>query len=181
MQWPRRVAEYDPVGMLRVLVKHRVEFVVIGGVAARLRGAPILTQDLDVTPRASPSNLTALAAALDDLGARLRTSTDPEGVAFPHSAELLAAAKSWTLTTSLGDLDLVLEPAGTRGYEDLKEQAESLTVAVDPPLAVDVASLEDIIRSKQAAGRAKDQAALPLLRQTLDEIDRLPRSANPGF
>jgi hypothetical protein len=172
MRWRQRVAEYDPVGMLRVLVEHRVEFVVIGGVAARLRGAPILTQDLDVTPRASQSNLAALATALDDLEARLRTVADPEGAAFPHDPGLLAAAKSWTLTTRLGDLDLVLEPAGTHGYEDLKEQAESLTVAIDPPLAVDVASLEDIIRSKQAAGRAKDQAALPLLRQTLDEIDR---------
>lgn len=173
--------EYDPVGMLRVLVNHGVEFVVIGGVAARLRGAPILTEDLDVTPRDSPSNLAALAAALDDLDARLRTATDPEGVAFPHDPGLLTAAKSWTLSTRMGDLDLVLEPAGTRGYDDLKEQAESLTVAMEPPLSVDVASLEDIIRSKQAAGRAKDQAALPLLRQTLDEIDRLPRSANPGL
>jgi len=70
------------------------------------------------------------------------------------------------------ELDLVTEPAGTRGYEDLKTDAEIMRVASDPPMWVSVASLEDIIRSKQAAGRAKDQAALPLLRQTLDEIDR---------
>ena len=157
--------------MLRVLIAHGVDFVVIGGVGARLRGAPILTQDLDVTPRVSPSNLSALAAALTELKARLRTADEPDGVPFPHNPNLLAAGNSWTLVTRLGDLDLVLEPAGTRGYEDLKEDADEMKVAANPPLVVKVASLADIIRSKQAAGRAKDLAALPLLRQTLDEIE----------
>jgi hypothetical protein len=158
--------------MLRVLSDHGVEYVVIGGVAGRLRGAPILTQDLDVTPRATPANLTKVAAALDELQARLRTSRDPDGVAFPHDPGLLAKANSWTLTTRFGDLDLVVNPAGSLGFEDLREDAHLLTVASDPPLAVLVASLEDVIRTKQAAGRAKDLAALPLLRQTLDEIER---------
>ena len=158
--------------MLRVLADHKVEFVVIGGVAGRLRGAPILTQDLDVTPRATPANLAKLAAALDELGARLRTSLAPEGVAFPHDPELLANANSWTLTTVHGDLDLVMNPAGSRGFEDLREDANFLTVAKDPPLSVLVASLGDVTRTKQAAGRPKDLAALPLLRQTLDEIER---------
>ena len=158
--------------MLRVLSDHEVEFVVIGGVAGRLRGAPILTQDLDVTPRATPANLTKVAAALAVLGARLRSSQEPDGVAFPHDPELLANAGSWTLTTRYGDLDLVMNPAGSRGFEDLRVDADQLTVASDPPLAVLVASLGDVIRTKQAAGRAKDLAALPLLRQTLDEIER---------
>lgn len=167
--WP--LPEYDPVGMLRTLKAHDVEFVVIGGVAARLRGAPILTQDLDVTPRTTKANLERMAAALDQLEARLRTVGDPGGAEFPYDGALLAAANSWTLITRFGELDLVMEPAGTRGYEDLKADAETMRVASDPPLQVLVASLEDIIRSKQAAGRAKDQAALPLLRLTLDEID----------
>lgn len=158
--------------MLRKLIAHDVEFIVIGGVGARLRGAPLLTQDLDVTPKRSRANLVSLASALGELEARLRTATDPEGVDFPVSPELLAAANSWTLITNLGDLDLVLEPAGTRGYEDLIEKSDQLRVASDPPLMVWVASLADIIRSKQAAGRAKDLASLPLLRQTLEEIDR---------
>jgi hypothetical protein len=102
----------------------------------------------------------------------LRTAADPNGVEFPFDASLLDAAQIWTLVTNFGDLDLVLEPAGTRGYEDLSQDAEPIQVASDPPLTVSVASLADVIRSKQASGRAKDQAALPLLRQTLDEIDR---------
>jgi hypothetical protein len=166
------LADYDPVAMLRVLSDYGVEFVVIGGVAGRLRGAPILTQDLDVTPRATPTNLAKVAAALGELRARLRTSRDPDGAAFPHDPELLANANSWTLTTRFGDLDLVVNPAGSRGFDDLREGADLLTVATDPPLSVLVASLEDVIRTKQAAGRAKDLAALPLLRQTLDEVER---------
>lgn len=155
--------------MLRVLTAHGAKFVVVGGVGARLQGAPLVTQDLDVTPERSPENLRAISKALTELGARLRSPTEPDGVAFPHDPEMLASATAWTLVSSMGDLDLVFEPAGTGGYSDLRSDADQLQVATDPPLTVLVASLADIIRSKQAAGRAKDLASLPLLRQTLAE------------
>jgi hypothetical protein len=75
----------------------------------------------------------------------------------------------WTLTTRLGDLDLVMSPAGTGGFQDLSRDADELLVAESPQLIVKVASLADVIRSKEAAGREKDRAALPLLRRTLEE------------
>ena len=75
--------EFDPVATLRVLEEHDVEFVVVGGIAARLRGAPLLTQDLDITPARDHGNLERLAKALEDLEARLRTATEPDGVRFP--------------------------------------------------------------------------------------------------
>lgn len=164
------MAEFDPVSTLRVLVRHRVDFVVIGGIAARLRGAPLLTQDVDVTPASDRNNMRRLAAALEDLEARLRTATEPEGVPFPFDPRLLETATEWTLATKFGDLDLAVSPAGTHGYEDLIRDAESLTVALEPRLEVMVASLSDVIRSKEAAGREKDRAALPLLRRTLEEL-----------
>jgi hypothetical protein len=77
--------------------------------------------------------------------------------------------KIWTLTTKHGDLDLVMTPAGTGGYADLIRDSEELRIAVDPELRVNVASLADVIRSKEAAGRDKDRATLPLLRRTLEE------------
>lgn len=157
--------------MLRVLVDHDVEFVLVGGIAARLRGAPLLTQDVDVTPATDHRNLESVAAALRDLDARLRTATEPEGVPVPFDPGLLQSASVWTLTTRLGDLDLVMVPAGTDGYLDLVRDADDLTVALDPTLVVSVASLADVIRSKEAAGRDKDRAALPLLRRTLEESD----------
>jgi hypothetical protein len=163
------VAEFDPVALLRVLESHGVEYIVVGGVAARLRGAPLLTQDVDITPSAAPDNLARLAGALRELGARLRTPTEPEGVPMPFDPHLLASAKVWTLTTELGDLDLAMEPAGTTGYADLVRNADRMVVAVDPELSVAVASLADVIRSKEAAGRDKDRAALPLLRRALEE------------
>jgi hypothetical protein len=163
------VAEFDPVALLRLLEGHRVEFIVVGGIAARLRGAPLLTQDVDITPSTDRTNLERLAAALRDLDARLRTATEPDGVAFPFDPALLESASVWMLTTKHGDLDLVVSPAGTQGFRDLITDADRLKVAVDPELLVNVASLADVIRSKEAAGRDKDRAALPLLRKTLEE------------
>ena len=163
------MADFDPVAMLRALDAHRVEFLVVGGIAARLRGAPLLTQDVDITPAPDRANLERLAGALKDLEARLRTATEPDGVPFPFDPGLLEHAAVWTLITKHGDLDLVVSPAGTAGYQDLIRDADELKVATEPDLAVQVASLADVIRSKEAAGREKDRAALPLLRRTLEE------------
>ncbi|MGI9648328.1 MAG: hypothetical protein ACR2OI_07390 [Acidimicrobiia bacterium] len=168
------MAEFDPVGLLRVLVEHSIRFVLIGGVAARLRGAPLLTQDVDITPADDPENLRRLVGALEDLDARLRTTTDPEGVQFPIDPHLLASADAWTLVTRLGDLDLVFLPAGSRGFSDLVRGATEMSVSLDQPLIVSVASLSDVIRTKEAAGRDKDRAALPMLRRTQEEIDSGP-------
>lgn len=74
----------------------------------------------------------------------------------------------WTLTTSVGDLDLCFVPAGTRGYDDLRREASRQRLGTG--LSVPVASLRDVIRSKEAAGRDKDLAQLPLLRRTLEQI-----------
>jgi hypothetical protein len=161
--------EFDPVAVLRVLVESEVDFVVIGGIAARLRGAPLLTQDIDITPATDRPNLERLASALEDLEARLRTALEPEGVPFPFDPALLESATVWTLVTRFGDLDLVVSPAGTRGYPDIVRDADDLRVATDPDLTVKVASLVDVIRSKEAAGREKDRATLPMLRRTLEE------------
>ena len=165
------MAEFDPVAALRVLVEHHIEFLLVGGVAARLRGAPMLTQDVDITPSTDRDNLERLAAALKELDARLRTATEPDGVPLPFDPGLLASATVWTLTTKYGDLDLVMAPAGTGGYRDLIRDADELRVAIDPELMVSVASLADVIRSKEAAGRDKDRATLPLLRRTLEESE----------
>ncbi|MFV1962743.1 MAG: hypothetical protein ACC658_13040 [Acidimicrobiia bacterium] len=164
------MSEFDPVALLRVLVDGDVDFVVIGGIAARLRGAPLLTQDVDITPATDRPNLERLASALEELEARLRTAPEPEGVPFPFDPALLEAAKVWALVTRFGDLDLVVSPAGTNGYADVVRDADDLRVATDPELIVKVASLVDVIRSKEAAGREKDRAALPLLRRTLEEM-----------
>ena len=162
------MAEPDLGDVLRTLERNDVRYVVIGAQAAVIHGAPLLTEDLDITPARDRDNLERLSGALSALAAKLRSPSDPDGVAFPIEPEMLATAESWTLTTPLGDLDLVFAPAGTGGYDDLRRHATLVRVADD--LSVWVASLADVIRCKEAANRVKDQMQLPILRRTLEEI-----------
>ena len=169
-QSPSRVADPDLAELLRVLERHDVRYVVIGAQAAVIHGVPVITEDLDVTPSRDEANLERLTQALAELKPRLRTASEPEGVAFPVEAELLATADTWNLTTRLGELDIAFAPAGTGGYDDLRRDATLVELASG--LVVAVASLADVIRSKEAAGREKDRAQLPLMRRTLEEIRR---------
>ena len=153
--------------ILEVLQRHGVRYVVIGAVAAIAQGSPLPTEDIDVTPARDFPNMESLAAALHELGARLRAADKPEGIPFPFDAASLAGNEIWNLSTQFGDLDLVFTPAGTGGYEDLRRDAIEVDFgAVQAPMA----SLADVIRSKQASGRAKDLAQLPALRQTLELV-----------
>jgi predicted nucleotidyltransferase len=163
--------EYEFGEILRVLKKHEVRFIVIGAIAAIAQGYPLNTQDIDVTPARDPANLQRLAAALRELEARLRVPADEEGVAvaFPVDAQMLAGADMWTLRTPYGDLDLSYVPSGTQGYEDLRRDARNEEIE---GVEVAIASLTDIIRSKEAAGREKDQAQLPALRRALELVRR---------
>lgn len=160
--------EFRPAEILRVLAEHRVAYVLVGGVAATLYGSPHVTTDVDITPSTERSNLRSLAAALDDLDARIRTESEPEGLPFDRSPAMLNRASLLNLVTRFGDLDLAFEPSGTRGYDDLKRDA--ITVEIHG-IKVPVASLADVIRSKEAAGREKDRLQLPALRQLLERLE----------
>lgn len=157
---------FDPEAILAVLERHDVRYVLIGGLAATLHGSPHVTTDVDITPSTDAENLARLADALDDLDARLRVENEPGGVAFEHSAEALAGAIIWNLVTRCGDLDITLVPAGTSGFDDLKRDAIEIRIR---EIHVVVASLADVIRSKEAAGREKDQLTLPTLRRILEK------------
>jgi hypothetical protein len=138
--------------------------------AAIAHGYPLPTEDVDVTPARDPVNLEYLARALRELGAQLRTPRGGAPVAFPIDPKMLAQAESWTLSTRLGDLDVIFQPAGTRGFEDLSRGATRVELGTRVKVRVAIASLADVIRSKEAANRPKDQAQLPALRQTLEMI-----------
>jgi hypothetical protein len=158
------MTDFRPQEILRVLDEHGVRYVLIGGLAAVLHGAPHVTTDVDVVPEDGQANLERLSAALRDLDARIRTTGEPEGIPFDHSAESLSRVRVWNLQTSKGDLDITFEPSGTRGYDDLRRDVVRMEVrGIDVP----VASLADVVRSKEAAGRARDRAALPALRELL--------------
>jgi hypothetical protein len=163
---------FDPKAILEVLQKHDVVFVVVGVMAAVAQGSPVPTRDLDVTPSTDAENYERLAAALRHLDAKLRLP-DGTGIEFPIDANYLAGNSAWTLLTRSGVLHLVFIPAGTRGFDDLRRHAVELDLGLAKPVLV--ASLIDVIRMKEAAGRVKDQVALPAIRQTLEVIRRRER------
>jgi hypothetical protein len=157
-------APLDPERLITTLAKHHVRYVLIGAVAARLQGFPRITADADVTPARDPENLDRLAAALRELDARVYTEAVPEGLPFDCSPAMLSRADLWNLVTAAGRLGVVFAPSGTGGYEDLVRHAVTFDV-FGTTLAA--ASLEDIVRSKEAAARPQDRQDVIILRQML--------------
>ncbi|MGH2557354.1 MAG: hypothetical protein ACRDHO_16840 [Actinomycetota bacterium] len=157
---------FDPLKALRVLKEHDVRFILIGGLAASIRGSPVITGDLDLCYARDDGNLRTLASALSELEAKLRGA--PDDVPFQLDARSLKNGDHFTFRTSAGPLDCLGTPAGTAGYRDLDAAASDEDV---DGLTVRVAGLEDLIRMKRAAGRAKDKVALEWLGALRDEIE----------
>lgn len=160
---------FSPSGILEVLTRHNVKYLVIGGLAATIHGSPHVTFDVDVTPDREAANLKSLSAALTELQAKVRAEGEPEGLEFGHNAHSLGRADIWNLTTPLGDLDITFVPSGTAGYKDLVRDALEIEVQ---GVRFEVSSLADVIRSKEAADRPKDRLTLPTLRRLLEEQGR---------
>ncbi len=156
----RALASFDPNRLIAVLDAHHVRYILIGALGARLQGFPRLTADADITPSRDEENLGHLAAALRELHARVYTESVPEGLAFDFTGKTLARNEMWNLVTSAGRLDIAFVPAGTTGYEDLKRTA--ITYDIDGA-TIEVASLEDIVRSKRAADRPQDRQDIAVM------------------
>ncbi len=153
--------------LLRELSQREIEYVVVGGMAAVLHGAPVVTADVDIVHRRTPENVNALLEVLRELEARLRFDTRK---LFPSEAHLLGHGHI-LLATSLGPIDLLCEVQG-EGYEELLPYAQDLKLGEG--LTTKVLGLEKLIEQKMGAGRPKDHMALPILRATLDELKKRP-------
>ena len=148
--------KFDPLGLLGVLDRHRVAYIVIGGFGRVVQGAEEVTRGVDIVPSPKPDNLERLEAALEELEA-----VTPDG----HAASLDANGDDAVLTfsTDRGELKVVQQPEGTRGYEDLRRAAtrEPLGRGIRPA----VASVDDLARMLAALGRDEDQQKLRDLRR----------------
>jgi hypothetical protein len=163
---PARVAA-DFGGLLRALRGGGVEFIVVGGVAGAAHGLARATYDLDVVYARSPSNLERLVAAVGPLSPYLRGA--PPGLPFRFDAETLRRGLNFTLSTSLGDLDLLGELTGGGGYADLvSDSVEAEAYGVTCRFL----GLERLIAVKRAAGRPKDLEAIAELEALKEERDR---------
>lgn len=157
-------APFDPERIIRALAAHRVAYVLIGALGARLYGFPRVTADIDVTPDRSRENLERLAAALRELNARVFTESIPEGLPFDCSGSTLARGDLWNLVSDAGRIDVAFRPSGTGGYDDLVRNATEFEVFES---RIQVASLNDMIRSKTAADRPQDRQDVPVLQALL--------------
>jgi len=157
----------DLFGLVRVLSSAGVDYIIVGGVAGNLLGALRTTLDLDVVYARDPGNVARLAAALAPYRPYLRGA--PAGLPFVLDEATLLRGLNFTLTTTLGDLDLLGEVTGGGGFAALKRDA--VAIAIDGR-ACWVVSLPTLIALKRAAGRGKDREALAELEALLEERDR---------
>jgi Nucleotidyl transferase AbiEii toxin, Type IV TA system len=162
----QELPDFSPKALLERLVKGGVDFVVVGGVAAVAHGSVAFTQDLDISYAPDDENLDRLGRVLVDLGARLRGVTDD--VPFIPDGRTFRRTRVLTLETPLGLIDLLAQPDGAPVYARLRDRAVVQDVA---GVQVRVASLDDLIAMKKAAGRPRDLVAV----EELEAIERLHR------
>lgn len=155
---------FDPIGVLAAFERHRVSYIVIGALGRVLQGADEITRGVDIVPSTKGENLRRLDDALRDLGALRPDGREPAFEGGSVSADELVE-----LETDRGEVKIILEPVGTRGYDDLRRAAtrESVGRGVRPS----VASIDDLARMLAAPGREEDRMKLQALRQ-LAELER---------
>ncbi len=152
------------VQLLPLLCRFEVRFILIGGGAAIVHGLARTTYDVDVVYDRAADNLEKLAAAAEELSVYPRGA--PAGLPFYFDLRTLRAGLNFTLTTTLGDLDLLAEVPGNGTWQTLQEHSEIIQIyGCDIP----VVSLRKLIELKVAAGRPKDFEVVAQLRALLAE------------
>jgi len=154
-------SEPDFFRIIEVLGRHRVDYILVGGLCGLLHGAPISTFDMDIVHSRTPENLDRLLLALQELGAIYRHS--PHRRLVPGLSHL-AAPGHQLLATDAGPLDVLGTIGNGRGFEELLDTTSEIDV---DGCRIRVLDLDQLIVSKEEAGRDQDLAVLPILRQTL--------------
>lgn len=150
--------------LLRILKENKVEFIIVGGAAATVHGSARLTYDLDIVYRRSRENIERIVHALQPIAPYLRGA--PPGLPFSWDVQTVQRGLNFTLTTTLGPIDLLGEIAGGGFYDEL--QPETITVEIGGTQCLCL-NLERLIKVKRAAGRPKDLEVVAELERILDE------------
>jgi predicted nucleotidyltransferase len=150
--------------LLPHLANHHIRFIVVGGGAAIAHGLARLTYDVDIVYARDPENIRNLVHALHDQKPYLRGA--PPGLPFICDEQTIRSGLNFTLTTNLGDLDLLGEITGGGSYEALFPFTEELTAF---GVQCRFVTLECLIRLKRAAGRPKDFEIIAELQALLEE------------
>lgn len=164
---PLSSPETDFAAILNVLASHQVDFVVVGGIAATLQGAPVATFDIDIVHSRERSNIERLLAALHEMEAVYRFQPDRRLV--PNASHLSSAGHN-LLLTKFGPLDVLGSIGNAHEWPELIRCSEE--VQLDPNLAIAVLDLPTQIAIKEEVAGEKDALMLPILRRTLAERNR---------
>jgi hypothetical protein len=155
---------FDPYAIFRELESRHIGYVVIGGLARVLRGSDELTRNIDLTPSPVEQNLDRLQQALENVGARRVDGRDLDLNDLDPTREPIVR-----LTTHVGDVNIVLEPEGTRGYNDLRRRATHEPIGEG--LRPKVAGAGDLVRMLEALGRDNDRLVIETMQRVV-ELDR---------
>ena len=157
----------DLAQVIPPLVRAKVDFILIGGMAAILHGSARVTFDVDVVYSRTHDNIERLTTALAPYRPYLRNA--PSSLPFAWDTKTIRNELNFTLTTTVGDIDLLGEVAGGDTYSDLllhSFEVEAFGVRFK------CLDLPTLIRIKEAAGRRKDQEAIAELRVLLEETEK---------
>ena len=147
----------DVERIFAALRTHRVEYVVVGGIAVQVHGHVRMTNDVDLIPSPTPENLKRLAEALTELDARV---LNPGSESLRIDARMLPRATLWQLSTRHGDMDVLRDTPGAAPFPELHQRA--LVIALGDH-HIPVAGRDDLIRMKRATGRPVDLADIAAL------------------
>ena len=147
----------DAEQLLRALAEHKVDYLLIGGLAVQTHGHVRSTNDADIIPAPERLNLERLAAALRQLQAKPLNAGHTES---KITADLLPRANLWQFTTPNGEIDVAHEVPGAAAFDEMMHRA--LRVRIDD-MEIPVVSLDDLIRMKLASGRPIDLADVAAL------------------
>jgi hypothetical protein len=164
----------DLESLLDRLIRHGVEFVVVGGFAAVAHGVTLLTQDIDICCHFTPDNLLRLQDALLDLHPVHRMPRERPPLRLV--AESAAEFRNLYLETDWGQLDCLGEVLGVGGYEQVIEQSVEVQLAGGP---CRILAIDALIRAKQVMGRDKDRETILQLR-AIQERTRGPKTRGGG-
>ena len=153
-------SKFDPYAILQALERQRVIYLVVGGLGRVLQGSDEHTDGIDIVPSMREENLRLLATALEDLGAR---RADGKPLVLERD---LARGPVLELATDAGELKLVPEPAGTKGYDDLRRHAKREPIGQG--LRPSVTSLDDHARMLSALDRDQDREPLLTTRRLIE-------------
>jgi len=164
--------------VLEALAEKGVAHVVIGGLAVGLQGSAYRTEDVDIVYARDRENVERLVAAIEPFKPRLRVPGEPDGVAFRFDVQSVLNGANFTMTTEIGDIDILATVAGLGDYDAVLKYAEQILVISESEPTL-VLSLEGLIISKRAANRTKDLLVIPEL-ESMHELRLIEQNAPDG-